>query len=497
MSKELFGLKEKTARGLLWGVVNNGSMQVLNLIIGIFLARLLSRSDYGLASEVVIFTNIASALQEGGFIAALINRRGATRADFNAVFWFNFVVSLLLYVLLFACAPFIALFFGEPELTALASFASLSFVVGSLSVVPRAMLYKALRVREQTIITLCALALSGVAGIGMALLGCGPWSLVTQGLFFVGTTSVLSWYFSGFRPQWAFSLQPIREMFGFSCKLVVTNIFNTLNNSVFTLVFGRFYTKTEVGTYTQADKWNKMGSQLISGMVQGVAQPMFVQVGDDRDRLVRAFRKMLRFTALISFPAMLGLSLTASPLIVLTVGAKWLPSAELMQWLCVAGAFMPVTVLYHNLLISRGRSDVYMWNILAQGVLMLLLLCAIKHFSLSLSLPWWEGFCLSGIRLMVLTYVVVYILWLLLWHYFLHRELPLSLVTALKDVLPFAFVAAVSMTVTWWLTRSLTPPLLLLLARILLGGGIYLGLIWISGAKILREAVGYLRHKSK
>lgn len=490
-------LKAKTARGLLWGLVNNGSMQMLNLVFGIVLANLLSRSDYGLASEVTLFTTLAAALQEGGFIAALINRKNATRQDFNAVFWFNLGSSLLLYALLFATAPLIARFFGEPELTSLTRFASLSFVLASLSVAPRAMLYKALRVREQTIVTLCSLALSGAVGIAMALLGARYWSLATQGLCFVGTTAALSWVYSGFRPMWAFNWQPIRQMFAFSCKLLITNVFNTLNNSVFTLAFGRFYTKMEVGTYTQADKWNKMGSALITGMVQGVAQPMFVSVGDDRERLLRAFRKMLRFTALIAFPAMLGLALCAAPLIVVTVGRKWLPSAELMQLLCVAGAFMPITALYHNFLISRGRSDVYMWNILAQGLLTLAMLCAIKQFGwqLTLHLPWPGAVHLSGIRLMVACYVALYIAWLLAWHTFLRRELPLPLLTACKDTLPFALAAAAAMLVAWGCTRPLHDPWLLLLARIPIAGGLYLAIIWLSGAHILREAIDYLRHR--
>lgn len=485
-------LKQKTARGLVWGLLDNGSAQVLNLVIGIFLARALSRADYGLAGEIAIFTAIAGNLQDSGFKQALINRRNPTALDINSVFWFNVSTSLLMFVLLWLCAPLIAAFFKEPSLVWLGRYAFVGFFLASLSIVPRALLQRQLRVRELALITLVALPVSGVVGIALALLGCGPWSLVTQSLVVVACGAVMSWHFSGFRPQRLFSWRPIREMFTFSCKLLVTYIFNTLNNSVFALAFGRFYTKLEVGTYTQADKWNRMGSQLISGMVQGVAQPMFVQVGDDGKRLQRAFRKMLRFTSLLAFPCMFGLALTAEPLILITIGAKWLPSAHLMQLLCIGGAFMPVTVLYHNLLISRGRSDVYMWNILAQGLLVLALLCAIKWWGLSVTVG---GHVLSGIRLMVVSYVVVYILWLLLWHAFLQKALRLSLWLALKDTLPFALAAAVAMGVAWIAGRGLSNVWLVLAERIVVAAVVYLGLIWIAGAKILREAVGYLLHR--
>ena len=285
-------------------------------------------------------------------------------------------------------------------------------------------------------------------------------------------------------------------MFGFSCKLLITNVFNCINNKLFTLVFGYFYTKKMVGTYDQADKWNKMGSQLITGMVQGVAQPMFVQVGDDQERLQRAFRKMLRFTSFIAFPALFGLALVAKEFIVIAVGEKWLGSAEMMQMLCIAGAFMPITALYFNFLISRGRSDVYMWNIIAQGLVMLAFLVAVKQFDWTFALHTsFFSFCLSDVRLMVVCYVSIYIFWLLIRHAFLRREIHLSYLNAIKDVLPFALIAAATMLVTGFLTRSIENIYLLLVLRVLMAAIIYLTAIWLSGAKIFKECVSYLQKK--
>ncbi len=496
---ETQNLKERTARGLLWGLANNGSMQVLNLVFGIVLGRLLGEADYGLAGEVAVFTAIASALQESGFISGLINRKNATREDFNSVFWFNVTTSALIYVVLFFSAPLLVWYFHEPQLLWLSRYAFLGFFFASFSIAPRAHFYKNLMMKEQTLIGIVALLVSGAVGITMATLECGAWSLVTQNILFILTVSVLSWHISGFRPMLHFSWQPIREMFGFSCKILVTNIFNTLNNSIFALLLGNFYTKNEVGRYQQADKWNKMGSGLVTGMVQSVAQPMFVQVGDDAERLRRAFRKMLRFTSLLCFPAMLGLALVAREFIVLTVGAKWLPSAELLQMLCVAGAFMPLAALHYNFLISRGRSNVYMWNVVCQGVLVLSLLCAVHflklHFSFSL---FTLHISLSGIRLMVLLYVAVYVCWMLIWHGFVWREIRLRLADALRDTVPFLLIAVLSMVATGWLTGGLETPWLLLAVRIVVAGILYIGIVWLTGAKILRESIQFIRrHDNK
>ncbi len=491
-------LKSKTAKGLLWGMMNNGAMQLLNIVFGIVLARLLTDGDYGLAGELAIFSALAAALQESGFISALTNRKNPTHTDYNSVFWFNICVSATIYVILWFCAPLIVEFFHEPELLWLSRYAFLGFFVASFSISPRSMMFKLMMVKEQSIISIIALLISGTTGITMAFCGMTYWSVVTQNIVFVGTVAVLSWYVSGFRPSRHFSFQPIREMFGFSCKMMVTNIFNSINNNVFSLLFGNFYTKHEVGQYTQADKWNKMGSNMISGMVQQVAQPMFVEVGDEKERLNRAFRKMLRFTSLITFPAMFGLVLVAPQFIVVTVGEKWLPSAELMQMLCVAGAFMPLAVLYYNLLISRGKSGTYMCNIICQGLTIIALLCSIKFFGWHLSFSIGAvDIHLSGIRLMVVSYVAMYIVWMLIWHHFVKRETGLRLRYALKDTVPFIGAAAVTMALTWLITKNIGNIYILLGLRILIATVIYLMIIWLSGAKILRESLEYLRHKKR
>ena len=497
-------LKDRTARGLLWSFLQNGAMQLLNVVFGIVLGRLLSRSEYGLVGEVTIFSSIAAALQESGFIAALINRKNATREDYNSVFWFNFGVSVILYIVLWFCAPLIANYFHQPELLWLSRYIFLGFVLASLGVAARARLYKELRMKQLSILSVVGLALSGIVGITMALLGCSYWSLATQSLVFVASTSLMCLWAARFRPTFSFSFRPIREMFGFSCKLLLTNIFNCVNNSIFALVFGRIYTSVEVGTYSQADKWNKMGSQLITGMVQGVAQPTFVQVGDDQGRLQRAFRKMLRFTAFISFPAMFGLAFIAPQLIPLLLGDKWLPSAHLMQLLCVAGAVLPIATLYYQLLISRGRSTTYMWNILAQGILILLLLFCVKTFAWELKFPDEMGhFCkispsaltFSGIRLMVLSYVLVTIGWLFVWHYFLWREIRLPLRHALKDIPPFALLAALAIAAAYFVTLPVSNRLALMLLRIVLTAAFYLLALWLLHANILRESLSYLLHR--
>ena len=477
-------LKDKAAQGFLWGALNNGTMQVLNAVFGIVLARLLSQEDYGLIGMLAIFTLIANSLQDSGFVTALTNRRTATHRDYNSVFWFNICVSLCLYVILFFLAPLIADFFDEPILTDLSRYYFFGFFIASFSIVPRAILFRQIRQRELAIMGLASLLVSGAVGIAMAYNGMAYWGLATQTITFNLMVSVLSWALSRWRPSRQVSLQPIREMFGFSSKMLITNIFNQINNNIFSLILGKLYTKVEVGTYNQANKWNLMGASTITGMVQGVAQPTFVQVGDDRERLCRTFSKMLRFTCFISFPVMFGLSLVAPEFIVLLIKEKWLSSAHLMQYLCIGGALLPIATLYFNLIISRGKSDVYMWNIIAQGCTIIVSILLVHTLG-------------GSILQMVQTYISIIILWTAIWHIFLYREIRYPFLSALKDILPFLLIAATSMLIAYFSTRWIDELLLLLLSRVLLASLIYLAALWLFGAKILRECIGYLFHSTK
>lgn len=470
-------LKEKTAKGLLWGGLSNGAQQLLNLFFGIFLARLLTPEDYGMVGMLSIFSLIAGSLQESGFTAALANKREVSHKDYNAVFWFSTGLSACLYLILFFCAPLIARFYQRPELTALARYSFLGFFVASLGIAHSAYLFRNLMVKQKALSVTIGLMASGTVGVTMAWLGFAYWGIATQSIVYVGVINLCYWCFSPWRPSLSFDLSPLKGMIAFSSKLLVTNIFNHINNNIFSVILGKFYSGQEVGYFTQANKWNYMGHSLISGTVNSVAQPVLSSLSNDRGRQQRAFRKMLRFTAFLSFPAMLGLSLIAPELITITITDKWLSSAAILQILCIGGAFIPVVNLYSNLIISKGRSDVYLWNTVCLSMVQLGIMLLLYPY---------------GIHTMVQVYVGINIGWLLVWHWFVWREIQLSLWLALKDVLPFAVIAAGVMAATFYATSGIQNLYLLMAAKVVMAAVLYSAILWLSGSVTFRESLRYI-----
>ena len=471
-------LKDKTAKGIFWGGMSNGLQQLLNLIFGIFLGRLLTPSDYGMVGMLTIFSLIAGSIQESGFTAALANKKTVTHQDYNAVFWFSVLVSATLYIILFFAAPYIADFYHTSALTPLARYSFLGFFISSLGTAHFAKLFREMKVKQRTIATFSALCISGVIGVTLAFCGFSYWGIATQNLCYILVTTSFFWYFSGWRPTFHWNFEPIREMFGFSCKLLVTNIFNHINNNVFSVILGKFYNEQAVGYYNQGNKWNTMGHNLITGMVNSVAQPVLAQVTEDRERQLRVFRKMLRFTAFIAFPIMLGLSIISQELIVILITDKWLDSARILSILCVGGAFLPIVNLYSNLVISKGKSNLYLYNTVAVCVLQLLALLTLYPF---------------GLEKMLYAYVGINIGWLLVWHYFVKKQLGYGYIQALQDILLYLLAAIVVMLIADWIGSQVENIYLRLMAKILSAAVLYL--VVMSRNPLLRETCGYLLKK--
>ena len=470
-------LKQKAARGLLWGGIGQGGMQLLNLIFGIFLSRLLSPSDYGTVGALTIFSAVAQIFTVSGFTLAIVNRREVSDEDYSSVFWFNIVVGAALYAALFFLAVPIAAFYRDPSMVPLARFLFLSFFIGATATAPSAYMFRNLMVKERSRILLAAILVSGIAGVVCAMHGMGYWGIAVQTVLFSTTTTVLYWTAVDWRPSRSFSMAAIRSMLPFSSRQMAVSLFTHFNNNLFAVLLARFYNMQQTGYYTQGNKWTTMGFSTISGMINSVGQPVMRQVLDDAGRLRRVFRKMLRFAAFTSFPAMLGLALIAPEVIVLSVTAKWLPAVEVMRILCVGGAFMPLATLYGNLFNSIGRPAVYMWNTIALGLVQIALVVIT---------------CRYGLRVMLIAYAAANVAWLAVWQYFAWRHTGLTARCVLLDVLPYLAAAGAAMAAGWCASLAATGIVSSLVLKVAGAAAAYCLIMWLSGSVVFRETIHYI-----
>jgi O-antigen/teichoic acid export membrane protein len=470
-------LKEKTAKGLFWGGISNGVQQIIGAAFGIAIARILSPGDYGLVGMLAIFTAIANTILESGFISALTNRKEIKHEDYNAVFWFSLAAGVVMYVLLFFFAPLIAQFYDRPELTNLSRLLFLSFLFGGTAIAHHAIMFKKLMVKERAKIDIVSVLASGLIGLILAMNGFAYWGLAIQTLSHGVISVVLRWYYSPWRPTVHFNFTPLKEMFGFSFKLFLTNIFWQISNNVITVLLGKFHNETQVGYYTQGNKWVVLGHSMILGMITSVAQPVFVESQGDRDRQLMIFRKMLRFGALVSFPAMLGLAFIGKEFILITIGEIWIESVPILQLLCIWGAMGHIWSLYTYLLMSHGKSDIYMYGHI--GIFVLQLICTV------LLLPF-------GILPMLVAHIACNFMGILVWHYFVNKLIGIRLWQVLKDILPYLAITAGCIFIAWIATMGIRNLYLLCASKIAITAILYILIMKYSRSAIFKESVEFL-----
>ena len=536
-------LKEKTAKGLFWGGLSSTVQQLLGIVFGIILARRLNQSDFGMIAMITIFQLIGNDLQNSGFKVALVNLRQPTDRDYNSVFWFNILMGGSLYVLLFFLAPFIADFYHIPSLTPLARYAFLSIVFASFGTAQSAWLFKNLHAKQQAKAGMMAVLISSSVAVAMAHMGFAYWALATQTNLYILLCTLLYWHYSPWRPTIRSSksnvqnpsddsialstplnpsqplstepqvlsqphrrclstfidvLRPALRMFRFSVKLLISQVLTDINNNVLNILLGRFYGRHDTGNYNQAFQWSTKGSNIIQSMVQQVAQPVLVSIDNEHERQLHVLRKMMRFAAFLSFPLLFGLSLVSHEFIVTLLGEKWAQSAHYLRLLAVASAFLPLSTLLANVVITKGRSNIFMYVNLALAICQTTTMLTIYHFQISLPLREEAG--VGSLYTMVLAFVALTILWFFIWAYFAQRLAGYRFTMLLRDVLPFLLTAAAVMLTTGF-TTSLIPALGegsgvgLLLTRILLAALLYYALMRLFRVQILNECLQFFNRR--
>ena len=432
-------LKQKTVKGMGWSALDNVAQYGIQFLVGIVLARLLSPDDYGLLGLTGIFTVVCTALVNGGFTTALIRKKDATDDDFNTAFICNFGMSLLLYVVVFFCAPLISHFFEREELISLVRVSSLGLIIGALSMVQQTRLTKRIDFKTQTKITLVSTAISGVTGIIMALMGFGVWALVAQQLMSHALRTLQLYIYNRWLPRLRFSTESFRNLFGFGWKMMVSALIDTVWKELYQVIVGKFYSPTTLGQYTRAQHYSRLFSQNLTTIVQRVTYPVLSSIQDDKERMASAYRRIIRTSMFITAVTLFFLGAVSEPLIYCMIGPKWHEASTYLPLICLNSTLYPLHAINLNMLQVQGRSDLFLGLEIIKKIIGLA--------------PLFIG-AFIGIIPMLWTNIVAGIVCYFLNSYYSGRLLGYSSWMQLRDIAP-SYMLAIAIALSVWFLKYL------------------------------------------
>ena len=360
MAEQTESLRKKTVKGSFWSLADNVLGSGITFLVGLVLARLLTPHEYGLIGIISIFIAVFNSIVDSGFSSALIRKKDAKEIDYNTVFLFNLVLSVLLFALLFIGAPFIGSFFNEPQLIALSRVMGFIVIINAFAIIQRTQFVKRVDFKTQTKVSFIASITSGVVGIGMALGGLGVWALVGQQLSRQSLNTVFLWIYGHWTPRFQFSTASFHELFGFGWKLLVSGLIDTTWREIYQVVIGKCYSSATLGLYTRAQQFVTISSSNLTGVVSRVTYPVLSSIQDDKIRLKDAYRRIIRITMLTSFVLVLGMGAVAKPMVLVLIGEQWLPCVPILQIICFSYMMYPLHALNLNMLQVQGRSDLFL-----------------------------------------------------------------------------------------------------------------------------------------
>lgn len=427
-------LGQQTVSGVAWTTVQRFATLFLAFVANLVLARLLSPDDFGCIALLMVFISLSQIFVDGGFGAALIQKKDPTREDYSTIFYWNLLLAVALYFLLFFLAPVIARYYEIPILKEILRVQGLIIILDSFGLVHKNNLRKTLQFKKISLIVLGANLIAVIIAITMAYNGFGVWCLVAQQLLISGMSTVLYWIFNRWKPSLIFSMKSFKELFGFGGFILLSNMIVTFANEVQALIMGKMYTARDVGLYSQARKFESIMSNTASTVVNQVTFPIFSKFQDDLEHLQSILRRITKVMAFVVFPAMILVILIAKPAIVLMLTDKWVDCVPYFQILCIGGMAEALGDINYNAVAAIGKSRVlFRWTCI-KSVLGLLLIIAGSFF---------------GVRGIIWAVTIRFYLVFLIHASLAAHYLNFSIFTQLKDLFEIALVAAAAGAVAY------------------------------------------------
>ena len=475
-------LKEKTVKGVMWSSIDRFTSQGISFIFSILIARMLMPSDYGVIAMLGIFMAISNCFIDSGFGTALVRKIDRTETDFSTVFYFNIVVAIIFYSLLWIASPYIAAFYETPLLESITKVVGLNLIVGALGGIQGAKLTIAIDFKTTAKISVITNIFTGVAGLSLAYLGYGVWALVFQSLSSCILRTILLWFYVRWIPQWTFSKKSFKEMFSFGSKLLASALMDTTYNNIYTIVIGKCFSSTALGTYSRADGLAQFPSSNITGVLQSVTYPVLSSIQNEPERMAEGYKRLLRISAFVIFPLMVGLAAVADPFIRLILTDKWEGSIYYLQILCFALMWYPIHAINLNLLMAKGRSDYFLKLEIIKKIQGVLILCVTIPMGL-------VAMCYGRIVSSLIS---------LIWNtYYTKKIIGYGYFQQMKDLAHIILHALAMGAITYSIVQIIPNNLLKLTAGILVGGIYYIGGAYFMKFNEIQELISILKRKNR
>lgn len=376
-------MKNKVVKGLFWKLLENGGAQGIQFIIAILLARLLSPAEYGVVGIIMIFITIANVVVQNGFSTALVQKKNADSIDFSSVCYFDLVVALVMYVLLYVAAPWIAHFYQIEELTAIVRILSLVLFPGAVISVQTAYVSRNLEFKGLFLSTLAASLVSGVISITLAYRGYGVWAMVWQQITYYVALMLVLFVTVSWKPGLYFAIDRVKVMFAFGWKLLCASLLDTIFNNLYGLLIGKIYNEELLGSYNRGEQFPKLIATNLGAAIQAVLFPAFSAKQDDIGVIRQMMRRAIQLSSFAVLPMLMGLFAVADTLVLVLLGEKWLICVPFLRIMCVSYCFWPIHITNLQAINAVGRSDVFLKLEIVKKTLSLLALLIGMQFSVT------------------------------------------------------------------------------------------------------------------
>jgi len=474
-------LKEKTFSGLGWSSVDKIFQQIVVLVSGILLARIIGKEAFGQVGVLIIFWALSNVLLDSGLTAAIIRKKDVTQSDYLTVFYLNIFIAFFLYLVLFFCAPLISDYYNNPALVPLSRFLFLSFLFNAFGGVQSAKLYKEINYKFITKNNVISVVVSYAVALVLAFLGYGVWALASQLVVYSFIKTSNYWIFTKWRPTGTFSKKSFKELFAFGATITAGNFLGSIITHLPQNVLGKVYSLGVTGAYYNANKQYNTVLEFLSGSILHVPYPVLSTI-DDTERFKRIFRKFVRVKAFIIFPVFMGMTLVADSFITVFLGNEWVDAIPILQLLCIGGIFWGLDTSNGDLFKIKNKPEWFLVSVVLHFVAVLIAICIIITFGLDYL---WLVFALS----------MIYFLRYLITSIIANRLITYRFAEQCRDLLPYLAIALGAIFCGYLLHYFIPNKLVLMLCQMFFVGGLYIGTLYFSGSVIVKEAVDLFKKK--